>query len=716
MRPNLLLPLHAALLLLAMSSCANPGGGDTATALDGPPRAEQRDHVLVSHGQERVDEYYWMRERTDPQVIAHLEAENAWLAQRMAHTEPLQEKLFEEIKGRIKQDDSSVPTREGGWFYYVRYEDGKQYGIHCRRKADGHDMSGPEQVILDANERAEGHSFYSLGALEPSPDGNLLAFSEDTVGRRIQTLRFKDLRTGEMLPDVLPEVTGNLAWASDNRTFFYGKQDLETLRSHLILRHELGSDPAADPVVFDETDETFSCYVSRSRSGDYLFIGSSQTISDEVRFLRADDPTGEWRIVQPRQRGLEYDVEDAGEYFLVHTNPEAVNFRLMLAPIESPGLEEWRGYIEPRDDVYISGALGFKDFLVVSERADALTRLRVLKWDGTDDHLIEFDEPAYVVRASGNPEFDTDMVRFRYESMTTPDSVYDYQPESRSRVLRKRDEILGGFVQEDYVAERIWIDARDGTKVPVSLVQRKELVGKGPAPLMLYGYGSYGASMDPSFSATRLSLLDRGFVYAIAHVRGGQELGRRWYDDGKLLNKRNTFNDFVDVGRALVAQGRTASDRLFAQGGSAGGLLMGAVVNQAPDLWRGIVAQVPFVDVVTTMEDDTIPLTTFEYDEWGNPADPVYFEYMMSYSPYDQVAAQDYPDILVTTGLHDSQVQYWEPAKWVARLRDRKTGDGEVLFRVEMDAGHGGGSGRYRRYKETALVYAFLLDRMGITR
>ena len=716
MRPSLLVLFLAALPLYLMSSCGNPQSRDLATSLDAPPRPEQREHVLVSHGQQRVDEYYWLRERENPEVLAYLAAENAWLAQRMAPTEPLQERLFEEIKGRIKQDDSSVPEREGGWFYYVRYEDGKQYGIHCRRKADGHDMVGPEQVLIDGNQRAEGHDFYSLGALEPSPDGRLLAFSEDTVGRRIQTLRFKDLETGEILPDVLHDVNGNLAWASDNRTLFYGKQDLETLRSHLILRHELGADPAGDPVVFDETDETFMCWVERSRSGGYLFIQSSQTISDEVRYLRADDPTGVWQVVEPRRRGLEYEVDHAGDYFLVRTNHEAENFQLMLAPVTAPGLVNWHGFVEHRADVYLGGALPFQDFLVIAERADALTRLRVMKWDGSDDHVIAFDEPAFVVRASGNPEFDTDMLRFHYESMTTPSSVYDYQVETRARVLRKRQEILGGFDPADYIAERIWIDARDGTRVPVSLVQRREVVGKGPAPLLLYGYGSYGSSTDPSFGAARLSLLDRGFVFAIAHVRGGQELGRPWYEDGKLLNKRNTFNDFVDVGRALVAQGRTAPDRMFAQGGSAGGLLMGAVVNQSPELWRGIVAQVPFVDVITTMEDDTIPLTTSEYDEWGNPADPVYFEYMMSYSPYDQVAALDYPDILVTTGLHDSQVQYWEPAKWVARLRDRKTGDGEVLFRCEMDAGHGGGSGRYRRYKETALVYAFLLDRVGLGR
>ncbi len=707
-----LAPLHFFLLLPALAGCSQVTPETEAPAA-APPRPAQRPHVLTSHGQERVDEYYWLREREDPEVIAYLEQENAWLKQRMAHTEGLQAELFEEIKGRIKQNDSSVPAKEGEWYYYSRYEEGMQYPYYCRKAAGADGPVGDEQIMLDVNVLAEGHDFFSVGNLEVSPDGKLLCWAEDARGRRIYKLRFKDLESGEVLADEIADMAGDAVWANDNRTVFYVRQDLDTLRSHLVLRHTLGDDPSTDALIFDETDDTFYCGVDRSLSGEYLFIESSQTITDEVHYLKADDPMGDWQIIQPRSRGLEYSVEHAGENFLVRTNHEAENFQLMLAPIATPGVRNWNGFIAHRAEVYLGGFVAFNDFLVVSERADAQTRLRVLRWDGSDDHYLEFDDPVYVVRPSGNRETDSDTLRFAYESLTTPDSVFDYDMAARTRVLRKQEEVLGGFDAADYVSERIWVDARDGARVPVSLVMRRDQVGKGPVPLLLYAYGSYGASMDPYFSAPRLSLLDRGFAYAIAHIRGGQEMGRSWYEDGKLMNKRNTFFDFVDVGRALVASGRTAEDRLFAQGGSAGGLLMGAILNDAPELWRGVVAQVPFVDVITTMEDDTIPLTTFEYDEWGNPADAAAFEYMMSYSPYDNVGALPYPDTLVTTGLHDSQVQYWEPAKWVPRLRDRMTGDGEILFRCEMNAGHGGASGRFRRYKETALVYAFLLDRIG---
>lgn len=704
--------LHFLLLLPAFAGCSQvTPQTDTPTAA--PPRPAQRPHVLTSHGQERVDEYYWLRERENPEVIAYLEQENAWIQQRMAHTEELQATLFEEIKGRIKQNDASVPAKEGEWYYYSRFEEGMQYPIYCRKAASAAGPMGAEQIMLDVNVLAEGHEFFSVGNLEVSPDGKLLCWAEDARGRRIYDLRFKNLETGEVLADEITDMAGDAVWANDNRTVFYVRQDLDTLRSHLVLRHTLGDDPSADALIYDETDETFYCGVDRSLSGEYLFIESSQTMSDEVHYLKADNPMGDWQVIQPRARGLEYSVEHAGEYFLVRTNHEAENFQLMLAPIATPGVRNWHGYIEHREDVYLGGFVAFSDFLVISERADAQSRLRVLRWDGSDDHYLEFDDPVYVVRPSGNREMESGTLRFAYESLTTPDSVMDYDMAARTRVLRKQDEVLGGFDSADYVSERIWVDARDGAKVPVSLVMRRDQVGKGPVPLLLYGYGSYGASMDPYFSAPRLSLLDRGFAFAIAHIRGGQEMGRSWYEDGKLMNKRNSFFDFVDVGRALVASGHTSEDRLFAQGGSAGGLLMGAILNDAPELWRGVVAQVAFVDVITTMEDDTIPLTTFEYDEWGNPADADAFEYMMSYSPYDNVGALPYPDTLVTTGLHDSQVQYWEPAKWVPRLRDRMTGDGEILFRCEMNAGHGGASGRFRRYKETALVYAFLLDRVG---
>ncbi len=709
-----ILPLPA-LALFLMTSC-QPEESTLAAAsppaVAGPPQAAKKAHTLTSHGKARQDDYFWLRERDNPDVIAHLEAENAWLMERTAHTDTLQEELFEEIKGRIKQDDRSVPEKEGDWYYYSRFEPGQQYRIHCRRAAGEDGPTGAEQILLDVNQLAAGHDYYSASRLTVSPDGNLLCFAEDTRGRRIPTLRFKDLANDSMLADSISGTSGNAAWANDNRTLFYTIKDAGTLRSKSILRHKIGEPVAQDTLVFDETDETFYCSIRRSRSGSYLFINSSQTLSNEVRFLDADDPKGEWKMIQPRRRKLEYSVEHAGGFFLVRTNHQAENFRLMRTPTDDPGIRKWQEMIPHRPDVLLSGFQVFRDFLVLSERSNAQTRLRVMEWSGSNDHAVVFEEDAYVVRARGNRNFDSDTLRFSYQSMTTPPTIYDYRVADRSRELRKQDEVLGGFDSDNYRSERLWIEARDQTSVPVTLVYHKERAGGGPAPLLLYGYGSYGASMDPSFSATRLSLLDRGFIYAIAHVRGGQELGRAWYEDGKLLNKQNTFSDFIDVAQALIAQGRTSSDRLFAQGGSAGGLLMGAVLNQAPELWRGVVAQVPFVDVITTMEDDSIPLTTFEYDEWGNPADLAYFNTMMAYSPYDNVGAYDYPDILVTTGLEDSQVQYWEPAKWVARLRELKSGDGEVLFRCQMAAGHGGSSGRFRRYLETALVYAFLLDRV----
>ncbi|MAW60903.1 MAG: oligopeptidase B [Planctomycetes bacterium] len=693
-----------------MSGCQTPSSSSTAPAE--APRAKQIPHVLTGAlGDERHDPYYWLRERENPEVIAHLEAENAWTEAQMQHTAERQKELFEEIKGRIKQNDSSVPARKGDWYYYSRTVDGKQYPIHCRRAAGPEGPSGDEQILLDVNALAEGHEFFSVTGMRVSPDAKLLAYCTDTRGRRIYTLHVKNLETGEVQEELVDEMAGNVAWANDNRTLFYTKQDPQTLRSHLVYRHELGAG-GEDALVFDETDETFYCSIYRSRSGEYLFIHSGQTITDEVRYLRADDPRGAWQVFEPRERGHEYGVDHANGAFWVRTNLEATNFRLMRAEAGATGRVGWQEFLPARSEVFLEGMEAFRDHLVVVERENALTRLRVMRWDGSEDHAIQFDEPAYIVALDDNREWDTDLLRFSYESMTTPDSIYEYEMSSRERKLLRRDEVLGGFDPADYVTERLWIAARDGQKVPVSLVKRRDAAA-GPQPLLLYGYGSYGSSMDPYFSAPRISLLDRGFTFAIAHVRGGQELGRKWYDDGKLLQKRNTFTDFIDCGAALCDLGWTSADLLYAQGGSAGGLLVGAVANMAPELFHGIVAQVPFVDVVTTMEDDSIPLTTFEYDEWGNPADPVYYEYMMSYSPYDNVEAKDYPHILVMTGLHDSQVQYWEPAKWVARLRDRKTDDRQILLRTEMHAGHGGASGRYRRYEEIAFYYAWLLDRAG---
>ena len=697
---GLLLPF---LIVVPMSACQTPSSSAEA------PRAKQVPHVLTGAlGDERHDPYYWLRERENPEVIAYLEAENAYTEAQTAHQKAMRDELFEEIKGRIKQDDSTVPARKGAWYYYSRTVDGKQYPIHCRRAAGPDGPTGDEQVLLDVNELAEGHEFFSVTGMRVSPDAKQMAFCTDTRGRRIYSLHVKDLETGEVREDIAPEMAGNVAWANDNRTLFYVKQDPQTLRSHLVYRHELGGS-GEDELVFDETDETFYCTIYRSRSDEYLFIHSGQTITDEVRFLSANDPTGEWKVVQPRERGLEYGVDHANGAFWIRTNWEATNFRLMKADPAASERGNWEEFIPAREAVFLEGMEAFRDHLVLVERENALSRLRVMRWDGSDDHAIAFDEPAYIVDLGDNREWDTGALRFNYESMTTPDSIFEYDMASRERKLLRRQEVLGGFDPADYVTDRVWIAARDGKKVPVSLVKRAD-AGEGPQPLLLYGYGSYGASMDPYFSALRLSLLDRGFTFAIAHIRGGQELGRTWYEDGKLLNKRNTFTDFIDCGAALCDLGWTTSDKLYAQGGSAGGLLVGAVANMAPELFDGIVAQVPFVDVVTTMEDDSIPLTTFEYDEWGNPADPTYYEYMMSYSPYDNVEEKDYPNLLVMTGLHDSQVQYWEPAKWVARLRERKTDDHQLLFKTEMHAGHGGASGRYRRYEEVAFLYAWLLD------
>jgi oligopeptidase B len=673
------------------------------------PRPERRPVELTNHGVTRVDEYYWLREREDPAIIAHLEAENAWTQVRMAGTEELQSTLFDEIVGRIPPDDDSAPIPHSGWWYQSRYEGGNEYPVHVRMK-DSPDA--PAQVLLDGNERAEGHSYYSarVSPLGVSPDGRTLAFAEDTLGRRFYTIRFKDLQSGQILPDEIRSVTPVMVWANDSETIFYTKQDPETLRWYQIYRHRLGTDPSTDPLVYEEADETYSSWVSRSKSGRFLLIGSSQTLATEYRYLDADRPDGAFQVILPRQRDHEYSVEHDGDSWLIKTNRDAKNFRLVRAPIANPGSDAWEELLPARDEVLFEDFELFTDNIVVQERSDGLVHLRVLDLSGRPEQDIEFDEPAYVAWLSTNLELDSPFVRYGYSSMTTPSSVYDFERDSRKRVLRKRDTVIGDFEPSDYVTERLHAPARDGERIPISIVYRPDTGGELSArPLLLYGYGSYGASMDPGFSTARLSLLDRGFVYAIAHIRGGEELGRRWYEDGKLLNKKNTFNDFIDSAEYLVETGRADPNRLFAMGGSAGGLLMGAIVNDRPDLWRGVIAAVPFVDVVTTMLDPTIPLTTSEYDEWGDPNDPVYFEYMLSYSPYDNVQPAAYPALLVTTGLHDSQVQYWEPAKWVARLRDQNTGSEQVLLHVNMDAGHGGQSGRFRRFKETAMEYAFLI-------
>ena len=677
------------------------------------PKAKTVPHKLENHGSVRTDNYHWLNQREDPEVIAYLTAENAYLDGVMKHTEGLQAALFDEIKGRIKKDDTSAPFPYDGYYYYYRYQGDEEYAIYARKKDS---LDAPEQIMVNANELAEGHDFFSLGTLSVSSGRDILAFSVDTVGRRFYTLRFKNLTTGAMYKDILPDLTGNVAWANDNKTLFYTKQDPETLRSYRIYRHVLGTDPAKDALVYEETDEEFNCFISRSKSRKYLFIGTSQTLSTEYRYLDASNPTGEFKVILPREPKHEYSVEHLSDKFYIRTNWEAPNFRLMETALANTDKKHWRAVIPHRPDVFLRDYDLFQDFLVVTEREDGLNHMRIIPWDGSDEHYLAFGEPAYFAYTSTNRQLDTRVLRYGYTSMTTPSSTYDYDMVTKEKTLLKQDEVVGDFDPADYRTERLHAVARDGKKVPISIVFPKGTKNDGSAPLLLYAYGSYGLSMDATFSSSRLSLLERGFAYAIAHIRGGQELGRQWYEDGKLLTKKNTFTDFIDCAEYLVEAGYTSKDRLFAMGGSAGGLLMGAVVNMAPELFEGVVADVPFVDVVTTMLDPDIPLTTGEYDEWGDPNDKKYHDYMLSYSPYDNVEAKNYPHLLITAGLHDSQVQYWEPAKWVAKLRALKSDDNVLILKTNMDAGHGGPSGRFKRHQETALAYAFLLDLAGTTK
>jgi oligopeptidase B len=674
-----------------------------------PPIAKKIPKTLEQHGHRRTDPYYWLNERENPEVIAYLEAENAYKKAQLAHTQALQDQLFEELKGRIKQDDSSVPYPREGFLYYTRYETGKEYPIYCRRPAE----SEPEEVILDVNSLAEGHDYCSVaGGDNASHDHRYLAYAIDTVGRRIYTLKVKDLQSGQLLPVEIPGITGNVVWARDNRTLFYSKRDPQTLRSFQIYRHVLGSDPAADELVYEEKDETFRCYITLSKSRDFLIIMSESTLTHEALVLEADQPQGSFRVFAPRERGHEYNIDHADGQFYILSNWQAKNFRLMRCGEQATSREAWEDVIPPREHVLIENFELFKDYLVVDERRGGLNHLQVLPKAG-EAFYVPMPEAAYSINLGHNYEYDTPWLRFHYESMTTPPSVYDFQLQTGETLLKKEQEVLGGFDKNLYQAERIFATAPDGVHVPISLVYHKDTSLNGKAPLLLYGYGSYGYSLDPYFSPNRLSLLNRGFVFAIAHIRGGEEMGRSWYEEGRQLKKKNTFTDFIACGEHLIAEGYAAPDKLFAMGGSAGGLLMGAVMNMRPDLWAGVVSAVPFVDVVTTMLDDSIPLTTGEYDEWGNPNEKEFYDYILSYSPYDQVTAQAYPPTLVTTGLHDSQVQYWEPAKWVAKLRELKTDDNPLLLHTNMDAGHGGKSGRFAALKEVAMEYAFLLDLAG---
>jgi oligopeptidase B len=644
-------------------------------------------------------------------VLDYLNAENDYVKETMGHTEQLQEKLYEEIVGRIKKDDQSVPVNDNGYSYYSRFEKGDDYGLYCRSKI-GQDK---EEIMLNGPQMAEGFTYFGLGSRSVSPNNQLLTYGIDTVSRRQYTIYFKNLESGELLSDKLENTTGGTTWANDNKTVFYTTKDPETLRSNKIWKHTLGTNQSEDKMIFEEKDATFSTGIYKSKSKEYLFIWSSQTLSTEIRFLDADTPDGQFQIIQPREINNEYSADHYNDHFYIRTNLNAQNFKLVKTPISNTTKENWVDVIPHNENSYLQGFDIFKDYLVLSERINGLMSIRVKKWTG-EEYNLKFGDPAYDAFTTSNLDFNTATLRYYYSSMTTPGSTIEHDMNTKEEVLLKQEEVLDpNFKTENYTSERLFATAKDGTKVPVSIVYKKGIEKNGNNPLLLYAYGSYGSSQDATFSSSRLSLLDRGFVFAIAHIRGGQEMGRYWYEEGKLLNKKNTFTDFIDSGEFLIKEGFTNKNQLYAYGGSAGGLLMGAILNMRPDLWNGVVAAVPFVDVVSTMLDETIPLTTFEFDEWGNPKNKEYYDYMKSYSPYDNVEAKEYPNILITTGYWDSQVQYWEPAKWIAKLRELKTDDNLLIMDCNMDTGHGGASGRFERYKRTALTYAFLLDLENIT-
>jgi oligopeptidase B len=674
-----------------------------------PPVAKIIPKTLEKHGDKRIDNYYWLNERENPEVIDYLNKENEYYQKSTAHTKPLQDDLFTEMKSRIKEDDSSVPYFYNGYFYITRYETGKDYPIYSRKKGT---LEAQEEILFDCNEMAKGHSYFSLGGLNISEDNKWAAFGVDLVSRRQYTIQIKNLETGEILPVKLENTTGGSTWAGDNKTLFYTRNDLQTLRSDKIYKHTLGTEATADVVVFHEKDDTFGTFVYKEKSKKYLVIGSSSTLTSEYQILEAKNPNGAFRIFQKRTRGLEYSISHFGDSFYIVTNKDkATNFKLMKTPETATSAENWKDLIGHRKDVLLEGIEIFKDYLVVEERSNGLNRIQIRPWNGKGEYYLPFSSETYTAYTTTNVDFDTEILRYGYQSLATPSSIIDFNMRTQEKKVLKEQQVLGDkFDKNNYIEERVWATATDGTKVPISIVYRKGIQKDGNNPLLLYAYGSYGATMDPYFSSTRLSLLDRGFIYAIAHIRGGEDLGREWYENGKLLKKKNTFTDFIDCSKFVIAQKYTSAAHLYAEGGSAGGLLMGAIVNMAPELYNGVIAQVPFVDVITTMLDDTIPLTTGEYDEWGNPNEKKYYDYMLSYSPYDQVKAQAYPNMYVSTGLHDSQVQYFEPAKWVAKLRVMKTNDKQLFLDTNMDAGHGGASGRFEALKELAKEFAFLLD------
>ena len=676
------------------------------------PIANKIEKKLEKHGDIRIDNYYWLNDRENPEVIHYLEEENKYTEEILKPTEEFQAKLFEEMKLRIKEDDSSVPYKINGYWYLTEYQKGKEYPIHKRRKDS---LDNPDEILFDVNPMAESHAYYKLGGLSVSPNNEMCTFGVDNVSRRIFTIQIKDLKTGEILADKIENTTGGSVWAADNQTLFYTRKD-EALRAFQIWKHKLGTSAEEDTLVFEETDDTFSVYVYKSKSRDFIIIGTSSTVSDEYRYINANQPDSEFKVFQERERDLEYSIEHFGEEFYIQTNKDdAFNFKLMKTPIDKTEQNNWVDVIPHREETFIEGFEIFKNYLVIEERTNGLIQMNIKAWDKSEDYYLPFNEETYTAGSGTNPDFDTDILRYGYTSLTTPTSVIDFNMKDKTSEVKKEQEVLGTFDKDNYVSERIWAEARDGEKVAISLVHHKDTKLSANTPLLLYAYGSYGYTIEPNFSSVRLSLLDRGFIYAIAHIRGGQYLGREWYEDGKMLEKKNTFFDYIDCAKYLIKKGYTSTPHLYGMGGSAGGLLMGAVINYEPTLFNGIVAQVPFVDVVTTMLDDTIPLTTGEYDEWGNPNDEEYYFYMKQYSPYDNVEAKAYPNMYVSTGLHDSQVQYWEPAKWVAKLRELKTDNNILLLDTNMDTGHGGASGRFESLKEDAKEDAFLFMLEGIT-
>ena len=648
-----------------------------------------------------------VKDEQTAKVINYLNEENTYLAANLEHTQALQDKLYNEMVGRIKQNDESVPYKNNGYWYYSRFEKGQEYPIHCRRKGT---MSAAEEILLDVNELSKGHSYYSVQGLAVSEDNNLLAYAEDSVSRRRYTIYVKDLRTGRLVEKPVPNTEGDITWANDNKTYFYTRKDSVTLRSRWIVKHKLSTDYIKDQIVYEEKDEAYYIGIYKTKSKKYLVIESGSTLTDDFHILNADTPDGTFKPFSPRERDLKYQIDHYENKFYIVTNFDAQNFRLMETPETKTSKANWKEKIAHRKDTMISDIEIFKDYLVVSEQANANRLMRIIDQKTGKKYYLDFGEPAYTVYPSINIDFDTEVLRYGYTSLVTPTSTYDFNLRTGEKKLLKQDEIVGGYNASEYQTERLWATADDGTKVPLSIVYKKGLKKDGNNPTLLYGYGSYGSSTNPTFSITRLSLLDRGFVFVIGHIRGGQEMGRQWYEDGKMFKKKNTFTDFIDCAEFLIDEKYTNPEKLFASGGSAGGLLMGAVVNMRPELFKGVIAKVPFVDVVTTMLDETIPLTTNEFDEWGNPKTLESYLYMLEYSPYDQVKPQAYPNMLVTTGLHDSQVQYWEPAKWVAKLREMKTDDNKLYLRTNMETGHGGTTGRFKVYKEIAQEYAFLID------